>query len=116
MTFNFLFGGFVPIMIGMAYAQAQGAANGGGMSSFVSLLPIALMILIFYFLLIRPQKKKEKDRQGMITSLAKGDKVLTSGGMYGTVDSFKSDEIIVIKIGGNTKVEFSKNSIQTKVT
>jgi len=102
-------------MTGIAYAQAQGAASGGGMSSIMSLIPIALMIVIFYFLLIRPQQKREKERKGMISSLKKGDKVLTSGGMYGIVDSFAGDDIVVIKIGSNTKVEFSKSSVQARV-
>ncbi|HOO71133.1 MAG TPA: preprotein translocase subunit YajC [Spirochaetota bacterium] len=101
-------------MTGIAYAQASGAAGSG--SSLLSLVPIALMIVIFYFLLIRPQQKKEKERKGMIDALKQGDKVLTAGGIYGTVDSFKDQDIVVLKISGNTKVEFTKSSIQAKVS
>ncbi len=98
----------------IAYAAGEGAAGGPGGSSWMSFVPIVLMIVIFYFLLIRPQQKKEKDRKSMISELKRGDKVLTVGGMYGTVDSI-SDEIVVLKFSGNTKAEFSKNAIQTKV-
>jgi len=99
------------------YAFAQGATGGAAStgSSLFSFIPIVLMIVIFYFLLIRPQQKKEKDRKGMITSLKKGDKVLTAGGIIGVVDSFNEGDIVVLKIANNTKVEFSKNAIQVKV-
>ncbi|MBN1495740.1 MAG: preprotein translocase subunit YajC [Spirochaetes bacterium] len=71
-------------------------------------------IVIFYFLLIRPQKKKEKERIEMINALQKGDKVVTAGGMYGVIDSFKDGDIVVLKVSGNTKIEFSKSAIQNK--
>ena len=100
---------------GIAYAQAQGA-QGSPFGSLGSLIPIVLMIGIFYFLLIRPQQKKEKERKSMISDIKKGDKVLTSGGMYATVDSVKDTDIVVLKISGNTKAEFTKSSIQTKVS
>lgn len=103
-------------MFGIAYAQSGAEAAGGTGSTLLSLAPIALMILIFYFLLIRPQQKKEKERKGMIDALKKGDRVLTTGGMYGIVDSFKDNDIVIVKIAGNTKVEFTRNSIQAKVS
>jgi preprotein translocase subunit YajC len=82
----------------------------------MSLLPILLMILIFYFLLIRPQQKKEKDRKAMISSIKKGDKVLTIGGIYGIVSDFKSDDIVIVKIGEGTKVEITRSAIQSKIS
>lgn len=100
-------------MNGIAYAQTGGGLAGN--SSLLSLLPIVAMIVIFYFLLIRPQQKKEKERKGMIEALKQGDRVLTAGGIYGIVDSFKDPDIVVVKISGNTKVEFTKSAIQTKV-
>lgn len=103
-------------MFGIAYAQSGAGAAGGAGSSLLSLAPIALMILIFYFLLIRPQQKKEKDRKGMIDALKKGDRVLTNGGIYGVVDSFKDKDIVILKISSNAKVEFSRNSIQARVS
>jgi preprotein translocase subunit YajC len=99
-----------------AYAQAASGGNGSG-ATLMSFIPIVLMIVIFYFLLIRPSQKKEKDRKAMITALQKGDKVLTAGGMYGVIVQIKTDEdIVVLKIGDGTKVEFTRTAIQAKVS
>jgi preprotein translocase subunit YajC len=77
----------------------------------VAFMPLVLMFVIFYFLLIRPQQKKEKDRQKMIGNLKKGDRVVTTGGLLGTVVGLK-DDIIVLKVGdGETKIEFLKSAI-----
>jgi preprotein translocase subunit YajC len=103
-----------------AYAASEGTPSGGqglqgalGNYSFIILM--VATIAIFYFLLIRPQKKKEKERVEMISALKKGDRVLTAGGMYGIIDSFKDGDIVVVKVSGNTKIEFAKSAIQTKV-
>jgi preprotein translocase subunit YajC len=98
----------------MGPAQGNGAQGGG--SQWLSLLPILLMILIFYFLLIRPQQKKEKERKAMISSIKKGDKVLTIGGIYGIVSDFKGDDIVIVKIGEGTKVEFTRSAVQSKIS
>lgn len=99
-----------------AFAQGQstGTASGGGWEMFI--LPV-FIILIFYFLLIRPSQKKEKDRKKMIEQLQKGDKVITSGGIYGIVVNIKEGEdVVVLKIADGAKVEFVKGSIQAKVS
>lgn len=97
-----------------AYAQATG---GGALSGLGTLVPILLMIVIFYFLLIRPQQKKEKERKKMIDAIQKGDRVLTMGGIYGTVTNVKpEDNIIVVKIADGAKVEFAKTAIQNKLS
>jgi preprotein translocase subunit YajC len=104
-------------MTGAAFAQsATGAAGGSLGNSFGIIVPFALMFVVFYFLLIRPQQKKEKERKSMIESLQKGDRVITSGGMYAVIDSIKDKDVVVLKISGNTKVEFSRNAIQAKVS
>ena len=97
-----------------AYAQAQGSsgAAGGGMGT---ILLLVATFAIFYFLLIRPQQKKEKERQAMVNSIQKGDKVLTTGGMYGVVVSVNND-VVVLKVGTNTNIEFVKGAIQAKVS
>ena len=83
------------------------------MTSFV---PILLMIVIFYFLLIRPQQKKEKERKNMISSLQKGDKVVTVGGIYGVVTGVKeSEDVVVLKVSENTKIDFTRSAIQNKI-
>lgn len=109
-------------LIGIAYAateQATGGQSSSPLSQFGSqygfLILMVVTIGIFYFLLIRPQKKKEKNRLGMISTLKKGDRVLTTSGMYGVVDSFKEGDVVIVKIAGNTKVEFTKNAVQMKV-
>ena len=99
-------------MFGAAYAQGQGAAGAGG---WVSLIPIVLMILIFYFLLIRPQQRKEKQRVAMINNLQKGDKVITAGGMHGVIVSVK-DDVVTLKVATNTNIDFVKSSIQGKIS
>ncbi len=101
--------------IGMAFAQGQAPAGAAG-SGWISFVPIILMIVIFYFLLIRPQQKKEKERKNMIASIQKGDKVITVGGLYGIVTNIKEDDIIVLKIADKTNAEFSRSSIQAKVS
>lgn len=99
-----------------AYAQAGGSGPSSG-SGWMSLFPLLLMVLIFYFLLIRPSQKKEKDRKKMIEALQKGDKVITAGGIYGVISNIKTEEnIVVLKIADSTKVEFSKTAIQSKVS
>jgi preprotein translocase subunit YajC len=100
-------------MIAWADSAAQ-AAQPSALQKYGTMIPILLMIVIFYFLLIRPQQKKEKERKGMIDQLKEGDRVLTAGGMYATVSEVK-DDTIVLKINSNTKVEFAKTAIQTKI-
>jgi preprotein translocase subunit YajC len=89
-----------------------GAAAGGGEgpSPFSMLLPILGMLLIFYFLMIRPQQKRQKEVQKMIGGVKKGDRVLTASGLYGTVAGVK-DDILVLQIADNVKVEMIKSAI-----
>jgi preprotein translocase subunit YajC len=106
-------------LTGIAYAASEGAPSGQGLQGMFGQYGFIFLMVatlgIFYFLLIRPQKKKEKERVDMISSLQKGDKVMTAGGMYGVIDGFKEGDIVIVKIAGNTKVEFSKSAIQNKV-
>ncbi len=97
-------------------ALAQGEVGGDtAMRGFVSqLFLIGSMVLIFYFLLIRPQQKKAKELARMIAGVKKGDRVLTSGGMYGVVSAVK-DDVIVLEIGKETKVDFAKSAIAAVV-
>ncbi|MCL1833805.1 MAG: preprotein translocase subunit YajC [Leptospirales bacterium] len=101
-------------MLGTAYAQGLGGAGGAG-SSWFSFALIGSMFLIFYFLLIRPQQKKEKQRQAMINSLKTGDRVLTVSGIYGVVTAIK-DDIVTVKVASNTNIEFSKSAMQAKIS
>lgn len=90
---------------------AAGApAQGGGGGLLVTLLPFGVIILIFYFLIIRPQKKKDKETKNMLASMKKGDKVVSIGGIHGTVAIVK-ETTVVVKVDDNTRMEFSKNAI-----
>lgn len=88
--------------------------SGGGPSPFSMLLPLLGMLAIFYFLLIRPQQKRQKEMHKMIGALKKGDKVVTASGLIGTVAGLR-DDVIVVKLADNVKVEMLKNAI-TAVT
>lgn len=105
-------------LTGIAYAASEAApATGqglGGLGNYSFIILMVATIAIFYFLLIRPQKKREKERTDMISALQKGDKVMTAGGMYGVIDGFKEGDIVILRISGNTKVEFNKTAIQSK--
>lgn len=96
-----------------AKAPAPQPEMGAALSSFA--LPI-LMIVIFYFLLIRPQQKREKERQKQLKALEKGDRVLTRGGIYGTVVGVRhEDGIAIVKIADDVKVEVALQTIETVV-
>lgn len=100
-----------------AYAQAPGAAPGGDpfLGQLISFMPILLMFVIIYFLIIRPQQARQKQVAAMLKALKKGDRVLTTGGIYGTVMGV--DEVkAVVKISDDTKVEFAKSAIVQVVT
>ena len=85
----------------------------GSPSVFVQILPLALIFVIFYFLLIRPTRAKQKAHNAMLETLKAGDKVITSSGIHGTVVGL-SDDIVQIRIADNVKVEFSKSAIAGK--
>ncbi len=74
------------MFISTAYAQtAPAAAQGGLESSLMSLLPLILMFVVLYFIMIRPQMKRQKEHKAMVDALAKGDEVVTAGGLYGRI-------------------------------
>ena len=99
----------------LAQCAPQGQGGQAGGSSWNGLWMIALIFVIFYFLLIRPQQKKQKEHQKMLEGIKKGDTVVTSGGMYGTVVGVK-DNVVVLKIAENVKVEFAKGSISQVIS
>ncbi len=95
-------------------AQAQPAAP-SGMQQLMSLLPMVLIFAAMYFLLIAPQRKKQKEHEKMLAALKTGDEVVTAGGIYGTITSVKEDRFVV-RIGDNTqKVEIGKGFISALV-
>lgn len=85
-------------------AWAQGAPGGGGMELLGSFLPLILIFAIFYFLLIRPQQKKQKEHQAKIKAVRRGDRVLTGGGIYGQVTKVMDDNEVQVEIADGIKV------------
>ena len=103
-------------LIDSAYAMGTTPGGGGeGGSPFASLLPFVLMFAVLYFLILRPQMRKQKNQQRMVDELEKGHKVVTSGGIHGNIDSVK-DDIIVLKIADNVKIEVSRSAVSRNKT
>ncbi|MGZ9584763.1 preprotein translocase subunit YajC [Paenibacillus marinisediminis] len=92
----------------MFLAQAGTPAPTGNI--FTMLLPFVLMIAVFYFLLIRPQQKKQKQRNAMLSAIKKGDKVITIGGLHGTILELTEDTVI-LRVNDVTKLTFDRSSI-----
>lgn len=86
--------------------------EGGSGQLLTMLLPFGLIILVFYFLIIRPQNKKQKETQRMLSALKKNDKVVTIGGVRGTVTNVK-DQTVIVRVDDNVKMEFSKSAISS---
>ncbi|MDI6793143.1 MAG: preprotein translocase subunit YajC [bacterium] len=107
--------GFLSSFAGFAWAQ-NGATRGGEV--ITSFLPIILIIGVFYFLVIRPQRQKERQHQEMLKSIKKGDEVVTTGGIHGVIMVVK-DETLIIKVGSDVKgsdvkLEISRSAIGQK--
>ena len=79
-------------------------------------IPLILIFVIFYFFLIRPQQKRVKDHRVMVESLKRGDEVITSGGIIGTVERVLEDDRIEVLIGENTKVHIIRSTITSLLT
>jgi preprotein translocase subunit YajC len=93
-------------------AHAQDAAVGGGMALVMQMAPLVLIFAVFYFLLIRPQQKKQKDHRALLAALKRGDRVLTAGGIIGQVTKVKEgvDEVEV-EIAPNVRVSVLRQTI-----
>ncbi|NCO67653.1 MAG: preprotein translocase subunit YajC [Nitrospirae bacterium CG_4_10_14_0_8_um_filter_41_23] len=97
-------------IIDIAHAMGPGQQGGAGQGAggmFTSFIPFILIFVIFYFLLIRPQQKRSKEHKKMIEGLKKGDKVITSGGVYGIIEAVGTNTV-TLKIAENVKVKFGK--------
>lgn len=101
-------------MESIAWAQATGGggAGGGGQGpgGLLSLLPFVMIVIIFYFLLIRPQQKKQKEQKALVDALKKGDKVVTTSGIWGTVTNL-GKETVTLQIADNTKIKMQRDNI-----
>ena len=96
------------------FAQGQQTGSPKGGNPLVTLLPLLLMIVVFYFLLILPQQRKQKQHQKLLESIKKGDRVITTSGIYGTVNNVK-DRVVNLVIADGVKVDFDKSYILSKI-
>jgi preprotein translocase subunit YajC len=94
-------------MITIALLQAKDA---GSMGFILNLLPIAAIFLVFYFLVIAPASKQRRKTQDMLSTLKKGDRIVTSGGIYGTIQGVEAD-VVYLKIAENVKVRVARSAI-----
>jgi preprotein translocase subunit YajC len=99
------------MLITPAYAQGLGGAF--DQSALVQFLPLVLIFVVFYFLLIRPQQKKQKDHRTMLEALRRGDRVVTGGGILGTVSKVVSPEEVEIDLAANVRVRVLRSTISS---
>jgi preprotein translocase subunit YajC len=95
-------------VIAVALAQGQGGSSGGGALVW---LPLVFIFVIFYFLLILPQQRRQKKWQAMLSALKTGDRVVTSGGLRGTVIALRDDFVHLRVPPDNLRIEVSRNSV-----
>jgi preprotein translocase subunit YajC len=101
------------LMESLAWAEGTGgggAAAGGGAGGILSLIPFLLIFVIFYFLLIRPQQQKQKQQQTLLDAIKKGDKVITTSGIWGTITNLGKDTV-TLQVADNTKIKMQRENI-----
>jgi preprotein translocase subunit YajC len=100
------------VLIPSAYAQTApaGAPAGDMQSSFVSLLPLVLMFVVLYFVMIRPQMKRQKEHRAMVEALAKGDEVATAGGLLGKVTKL-GDNYLGVELAPGVEVQVQRSAV-----
>ncbi len=100
----------VLVLIGSC-VPAEGQTSENSTTSTIYMVGFLVVIFaLFYFVMIRPQRKKQKEQQTMVAALQKGDRVITAGGIFGTIDSVREDSV-VIKVEGGTLLRISKGSV-----
>jgi len=99
------------VFISSAFAQTAPAAAGGDMqSSLMGMLPLVLMFVVLYFVMIRPQMKKAKEHKSMVESLAKGDEVVTAGGVLGKVSKL-GDSFLGLEIANGVEIQIQRSAV-----
>ena len=100
----------MPFISFLQTATGTAPSASGPMGLLTSVVPFILIIAIFYFFMIRPQNKKQKEMEKKIAALKKGDKVVTAGGIHGVISSTK-EKTVIVKVDDNCKLEFSRSAI-----
>ena len=98
------------MFISNAYAQSTAAANGGAMGSLMQFLPLVLMFVVLYFIMIRPQMKRQKEHRSMIDALAKGDEVVIGGGVIGRVAKM-GDSVLHVEVAKDVEIQVQRSSV-----
>jgi len=98
-------------MIDLAYAMSPSPGGGGNGGGILQILPLMIgMFAIMYFLIIRPQQKQRREREGLLRAIKKGDRVVTTGGLYGTVVGL-SEHTVTLKVADQVKLDFERGAI-----
>jgi len=97
----------------VAYAMAPGGGQGGG-GGFTAFIPLILLFAIFYFILIRPQQKRQKEHRQLLEALKKGDRVVTGGGLHGTIVSL-GDTVVTLEIAEKIRVKVNRAAIAGRI-
>ena len=98
------------MFISSAFAQTAPAAGGDLQSTLMSMLPLALMFVVLYLVMIRPQTKKQKEHAAMIAALAKGDEVVTGGGLLGKVSKL-GDHFISLEVSAGVEIQVQRSAV-----
>ncbi len=98
------------MFISSAFAQTAPAAGGDMQSSLMSMLPLVLMFVVLYFVMIRPQMKKQKEHRSMIDALAKGDEIATAGGVLGKVTKL-GDSYLTLEVAAGVELQIQRSAV-----
>ncbi len=97
------------------FAYAQGAPGAAGPGPLMTMFPFVIILVIMYFMVFRPQQKKQKEHQEMLNKLKRNDEVMTSGGIYGKVFEIK-DQVVTLEIASNVRIRVNRAQIATVTT
>ena len=100
------------MLISSAYAQTSGASGGLGGDGLIGLLPIVLMFVLLYFMMIRPQMKRQKEQRSMVEALKTGDEIITAGGILGKIIK-AGEHYITVEIAENAQIIVQRAAVQT---
>jgi preprotein translocase subunit YajC len=109
-AFLLMSSGVFTVFISSAYAQTAAAAPANSPSSLVTVLPFVLMFVVMYFVMIRPQMKKQKETRAMLDALAKGDEVVTAGGLVGKVTQL-GESFVTVQAAQGVELQFQRSAI-----
>ncbi|HIE07342.1 MAG TPA: preprotein translocase subunit YajC [Desulfarculaceae bacterium] len=104
-------------MSSVAYAMAEGGMSGmaGGMEGMKSFIPLILMFVIFYFLLIRPQQKRQKEHKALLSNLKRGDDIVTAGGIMGRITNV-AEKFVTVEVAEKVRIKVARGQIMSVIT